>query len=300
MKFNMVYGFFNYLILLEKLSLIINKKLASGFYKIGCRYFNGIALNKDYIEAFHWFKLSAELGNLDAKYKVGVMYLLGIGVERNYSMAVPWLNDNSTETFLSGRKGVGDNIYTTMWNDGVFEDGDFVDGRHVFRGRGHDAAEGLYWTRLAASEGEAGAQHALGSFYEFGIDVKRNPAEAIRWYKLADAQDYPAASHSLGIIYMNGIFIKGICHVEVNIEESFRFLKKAADRGFQYAFTDLGKFYEEGVRVPQDYVSAHMWYNLTPNLDFKNISRDSIAMKMTNEQIAEAQNLAKAYQDKRV
>jgi hypothetical protein len=52
--------------------------------------------------------------------------------------------------------------------------------------------------------------------------------------------------------------------------------------------------YEQGLGVPQDYVGAHIWYNLVAHyipglLDEHALTlRDEVAAKMTPEQIAEA------------
>ena len=58
--------------------------------------------------------------------------------------------------------------------------------------------------------------------------------------------------------------------------------------------------YEDGKGVPQDYVQAHMWYNLAAaqggmagDTTVKN--RDRVAKRMTPAQIAEAQRLAREW-----
>ena len=59
--------------------------------------------------------------------------------------------------------------------------------------------------------------------------------------------------------------------------------------------------YSDGAGVPQDYAEAHMWANLAASrmtgerrdLSVKN--RDITAAKMTAEQIAEAQRLAREW-----
>ncbi len=64
--------------------------------------------------------------------------------------------------------------------------------------------------------------------------------------------------------------------------------------------------YATGDGVPQDYVQAHMWYNLAasrypPGSDRDKVvrNRDTVAEKMTPEQIAEAQRLAREWKPKR-
>jgi len=52
--------------------------------------------------------------------------------------------------------------------------------------QGH--AEAVRWTKLAAAQGHAGAQFALGFLYANGQGNPRDYAKAVRWYKLAAAQ----------------------------------------------------------------------------------------------------------------
>ena len=55
--------------------------------------------------------------------------------------------------------------------------------------------------------------------------------------------------------------------------------------------------YDQGQGVPQDYIQAHMWFNLAgASGDADGIKeRDAIAGKMTPDQIAEAQRLAREW-----
>jgi len=59
----------------------------------------------------------------------------------------------------------------------------------------------------------------------------------------------------------------------------------------------LGQFYAKGNGVPQDYVEAYKWTNLAAEQD--NLIavryRDELNGKMTAQQIAEAQKLAKEF-----
>jgi TPR repeat protein len=75
---------------------------------------------------------------------------------------------------------------------------------------------------------------------------------------------------------------------------------KAAGKGNVWAQSRLGEMYAEGLGVPQDYVQAHLWFNLaasqseiTPNREAK--ARDDLAAKMTPAQIAEAQRMAREW-----
>jgi hypothetical protein len=71
----------------------------------------------------------------------------------------------------------------------------------------------------------------------------------------------------------------------------------AADQGDASGQTKLGAMYGNGQGVPQDYVLAHMWFNLSAaqgdQLGAKN--RDIVAQRMTPAQLAEAQKLAREW-----
>ena len=83
---------------------------------------------------------------------------------------------------------------------------------------------------------------------------------------------------------------------------ALRLYRPLADQGNDDAQAALGAMYELGYGVPQDYVQAHMWFNLVgartsddKKRDFAVKYRDAIAAKMTSVQIAEAQKLAREW-----
>ncbi len=120
-------------------------------------------------------------------------------------------------------------------------------------------ADAVEATRLAAEQGDAGAQYTLGVMYGNGRGVPRDQTEAVRWYRLAADQRDARAQYNLGFMYATG------------------------------------------VGVPQDDVAAHMWFDLAgarssgDERDTYVGARDSVATRMTPEQIAEARRLAREW-----
>jgi TPR repeat protein len=109
-----------------------------------------------------------------------------------------------------------------------------------------------------AKQGDAVAQLYLGGIYYFAFGVPQDYKESVRWYRLA------------------------------------------ADRGNAYSQSCIGSMYEWGNGVPQDYTQAHMWFNLAGASGKADAIkyRDSVACKMTSDQIAEAQRLAREWKPK--
>jgi TPR repeat protein len=76
-----------------------------------------------------------------------------------------------------------------------------------------------------------------------------------------------------------------------------KWYRLAADQGYAHAQYNLGIMYAKGQGVPQDYVKAHMWFNLSAAQGEQDAAehRDKVAQRMTPAQIAEAQKLAREW-----
>ena len=76
-----------------------------------------------------------------------------------------------------------------------------------------------------------------------------------------------------------------------------KWYRLAADQGLDLAQSNLGNMYDNGYGVPQDYIQAHMWFNLAAAQGNEDAigNRDIIAGKMTPSQIEEAQRLAREW-----
>ena len=116
-------------------------------------------------------------------------------------------------------------------------------------------------TIVAAEQGDAGAQLNLATCYLNGGGVEQDPVEAVAWYR------------------------------------------KAAEQGHEWAQVLLAVFYANGEGVPQDYVQAHKWSNLVASRSVGRVNdaavlfRGSMEEKLTPDQIAEAQRLAREWDE---
>lgn len=168
--------------------------------------------------------------------------------------------------------------------------GDYEDGIAAMR-RG-DRASALIKHEIAAANGDARSQAVLGVNYENGTGVVQNYVEAVRLYKLSAAQGYSGGQYFLGNAYAKGI---GVLQ---NDSEAVMLFKLAAAQNNVFAQVRLADSYLNGIGVQQDQIRAHMWYNLIatrgdPEMVTK---RNLIAAKMTPQEIAEAQKLARECQ----
>jgi hypothetical protein len=143
--------------------------------------------------------------------------------------------------------------------------------------------------RLAAAQGNASAQFNLGFMFNRGRGVAQDYVEAVRWYRLAAAQGDVQAQDLLGTMFERG---QGVAQDYV---EAVRWYRLAAAQGDLLAQLKLGFMFDEGKGVAQDFTRAHMWFNLAAVSGDKEAvkNRDLTAARMTPQQIAQAQKLAR-------
>ena len=162
------------------------------------------------------------------------------------------------------------------------------------KGEPQDDAQAAEWYREAAKDGNAKAQHNLGIMYHEGQGVKRDYAKAVELWTQASGHGLVEAQYNLAHMYANG---QGVAQ---DYAQAAAWYRKAAKQGRAEAQYNLGQMYRRGEGVAQDYAQAHMWYNLAAAQGVENGAkwRDKVADKMTPDQVAEAQRLAREWMKK--
>ena len=136
-----------------------------------------------------------------------------------------------------------------------------------------DYAAAARWYRLAAEQGFAPAQEAMGILYESGMGVTEDPIEAARWYRLAAEQGRATSENQLGMLHAKGRLpdeetaqqiayfsaAKGDNQKDLaefaavarknNDRRAVEWYRRAIDRGYTASMVNLAKLIEEG-RVP--------------------------------------------------
>ena len=169
---------------------------------------------------------------------------------------------------------------------GVFA-GDFEDGFAAYE-RG-DYATAFAKFKGPAEQGYAFAQYNLGLMYEKGQGVAQDYEQAVFWYDKAAVQGATFAQTNLGVMYQKG---QGVAK---DYKQAVFWWEKAAAQEHAWAQYNLGLMYANGQGVPKDYVQAHVWWNLAASQGFDEAKkyRDLLEQRMTPQQIAEAQRIAR-------
>ncbi|MBW1719856.1 MAG: sel1 repeat family protein [Deltaproteobacteria bacterium] len=106
-----------------------------------------------------------------------------------------------------------------------------------------------------------------------------------KWTPKAERCD-PEAQELLGLKYSRS---------SVTWHEAVKWFKKAAEQGYAPAQFELGVRYEYGEGVLQDFVFAHMWYNISASKGYGKARSflSELTQKMTPVSIAKAQDMAR-------
>ena len=154
-----------------------------------------------------------------------------------------------------------------------------------------DYATALRLLRPLAEQGDAGAQFNIGLMYKEGNGVPQDYDEAVRWLTRAGEQGFDVAQCNLGFMYGAG---EGVPEDDA---KAVSWLTRAAEQGFAICQNSLGAMYANGKGVPQDFVLAHLWFNLAAAQGHEEArkNRDNVAGRMTPDQIAEAQRMAREW-----
>jgi TPR repeat protein len=114
-----------------------------------------------------------------------------------------------------------------------------------------DDKEAFKWYQLAAEQGDSRAQLFMGYMHDFGHGVLEDDQEAFKYFLPAAEQGYKKAIVSIYNL------------AQKNLPEALKVLKTDAESGDSKAQYALGKMYEFGRGVRQDYKEAIKWYQLS-------------------------------------
>jgi TPR repeat protein len=158
-----------------------------------------------------------------------------------------------------------------------------------------DYATALREFKPLAHQGNTSAQYNLGVIYANGRGVARNDVEAVKWYSKAAEKGNAQAQYALGLMYGHG---RGVPKDYTKAANLWHPLAEAGDHNAQYA---LGIMYGNGNGVPQDYRHAYKWFNLSATKGHKlaKAARETLAIRMTPADVAEAQKLTRAWLESR-
>jgi len=243
---------------------------------LGCMYYLGLGVEKDFNTALYWCTKSAEQGYYAAQCNLGDMYFYGSGAAKDTSLGIYWYVLAANQGCPSSKHKLGE-IYTkedaiksnnwyaealaTFKENSELRSGleQCILGEMYMKGKGctRDESLGLYWWRKAAEQGcffPGLAEFSLGDYYF----KTGNKDEAVKWYtKSAELGDLEA-QYALAEILAEGDKSQADKWYKCALH-GFMTKADSGDAFYQYRVADIylnGK----GTGIPKDEAEAVKWY----------------------------------------
>lgn len=160
-------------------------------------------------------------------------------------------------------------------------------------GVGKADVEAVKWFRKAADQNYASAQYNLGYCYSKAKGVKKDHEEAMRWFYKAAVQNHANSQYAVGYGYCEGQGVKK------DYKEAVKWLQKAAVQNVADAQWSLAASLELGLGTVKDETEAYKWYLLAGAQGHESArqSMSRLEKRLTREQIAEGQRLARNFME---
>ncbi len=222
----------------------IRKAAEQGFppaqFSLGQAYFEGKVISKDLEEAAICFRKAAEKGYAPASSALAFCYEYGFGVQKDSTKASNWYKTAVQQFQSEAIKGNVDALFRL----GLF----FYWGKGVEK----DLNKAVSLFSLAAERGHAGAQYKLAWCYGMGYGVITNVIVSSQWYQKAAEQGLTHQAviadnlklAEMGVAevqYEHGLRCRYGFGVKVDAEEAVKWLRKAAEQGYQPAIQELNR-----------------------------------------------------------
>ena len=166
-----------------------------------------------------------------------------------------YLNGDDLAALLADNPGQAAKAILSAAKDGVLTAQTLL-GQLLLDGRGiqRDPALAITWFRIAARQGDAMAHNMLGRCLEYGWGCEASAQDAATHFKHASEAGLDWGQYNYANLLATG---RGVAK---DLPQAFSLYQRAAEQGHAKSMNLLGRFFEDGVTVPADPVTALHWY----------------------------------------
>jgi TPR repeat protein len=215
-----------------------DQSYGAAFRNLGYMYRNGRGVARDDVRAADYYLKASLRGVPAGRDGLGMMYEQGWGVPQSAVDSIHWLTLAAEDNFAPAVDHLG-NVY------------------RLGKGVTVDLAKARELYERAAFGGNSNAMANLARIYREGLGVPVDVREAVRWYDRATELGNPFAPYQLSQMYL-----KGEKPVRRDAARALKLLQLSADRGYEWAFWRLARFYEAGEDGKKDLETAAYYFHI--------------------------------------
>jgi TPR repeat protein len=210
----------------------------AAFRNLGYMYRNGRGVARDDARAADYYLQASLRGVPAGRDGLGMMYEQGWGVPQSAVDSIYWLSLAAEDNFAPAVDHLG-NVY------------------RMGKGVSVDLARARELYERAAFGGNSNAMANLARVHREGLGVPVDVREAVRWYERATELGNPFAPYQLSQMYL-----KGEKPLRRDPARALKLLQLSADRGYEWAFWRLARFYETGEDGKKDLETAAYYFQI--------------------------------------
>jgi TPR repeat protein len=207
-------------------------------------------------ENLHFLRISALIGDPDARYELGIRLASGIGLPKDNAQAVSWLNKSADSGSIHAQFSLGyihdigdivraDRNKTLTWYEKAAVSGSIeaklnLSRYHYLEGNNLQA---LKWWKELADEGHPTGQNNLATCLALGIGIGKDARASAELFRLSQAEGNYIAEYNYGICHQNG---EGVSRSD-SIAKAL--IESSANKGYHQAQYHLADCYLSGKMV---------------------------------------------------
>ncbi|MCH8262051.1 MAG: SEL1-like repeat protein [Proteobacteria bacterium] len=267
-------------------------------FQLGALFYQGKGVQRDYTQAFLWYRRAAQQGNSDAQYSLGNMYLMGEGIKQDDYQARQWYEKAAEQGHGSAQHNLEslqriaiaepepesdydqkDNLLPEPDEDDTQEESlheETEDKRGFFSklfGKGDDDEE----DESIVTDGEV--EEAELSNDQISVDNTASTRDSAK-----------------------SIYEKGLAHefgegVVQSYSIAFEYFKKSAEQNYAPAQYKMGLAYAYGQGTEKDPVAAAEWYQKSAKQGYALAQRTLGTLYMGGDGVERNKPLALAWYD---
>ncbi len=271
---------------------------ANAQYQLGALFYQGKGVQRDFVQAFLWYRRAAQQGHADAQYSLGNMYLMGEGIKQDDYQARQWYEKAAEQGHGSAQHNLEslqriaiaepepesdydqkDNLLPEPDEDDTQEESlheETEDKRGFFSklfGKGDDDEE----DESIVTDGEV--EEAELSNDQISVDNTASTRDSAK-----------------------SIYEKGLAHefgegVVQSYSIAFEYFKKSAEQNYAPAQYKMGLAYAYGQGTEKDPVAAAEWYQKSAKQGYALAQRTLGTLYMGGDGVERNKPLALAWYD---
>lgn len=223
---------------------ILDANKAAADFATGERYYQ----SRKYEEAVPYLQSAAANGHEEAMYMLGMLYFRGFGVTQDLDESMKWFKRASFNGSNNAREEL-----KKIEKTGLPQVDEYKMGYDAFQLKKYK--EAVNWFNKAAAKGSQEAMFNLGLIYQLGAgtEIPVNEKEAVSWYQKAAEKGHVNSMNNLGQLYLSEEGIQ-------DFKLALQWFTRGADKGHSGCMYNVGVMYANGSGMTKQLEEAYKWF----------------------------------------